>query len=70
MGLLEFIINMVDKVIRWFKVKLAEIYSEKMLKEFQLKPTDEIFRQKWIHMQGIILTKGKMKWNWKKVNGK
>ena len=57
-------------MINWIKCLMAKHYMKGLVKKFDGELVDEAFRQKWVHMQGILLTKGNMKWNWKKVNGK
>ena len=55
---------------RKVKYTWATISFEKMAKEFDPANCDYAFRQKWTHMQGQILTRGRMKWNWEKALGR
>jgi len=60
------IFRMIKNKIKYI---VAKVWFEKVASQF--KPDcGEDFRQKWIHLQGQILTKGKMRWNWGKLIGK
>ena len=57
-----------NKIKYWF----ALIWYEKLLNEVNWRienhiGIDEAFNQKWIHIQGLCLTKGRMKLNWRKL---
>jgi len=49
-----------------FKYRIAKIWFEKLASSFN-ENIDEAYKQKWVHLQGQILTKGKMRWNWSKL---
>ena len=55
-------------MIRWIKYKIACRMAEKMSKQFN-EDVDEDFRQKWTFCQGQMLTRGRLKWNWRKIWG-
>ena len=56
-------------MISLLKYLVAKIWFRSLHKKFRLgqREYDESFRQKWVFLQGQILTKGKMKWKWFKV---
>jgi len=51
------------------KYIVAKIWFGHMCKTIDIDAVDERIQQRWVHLQGQILTKGRIKWNWKKLLG-
>lgn len=67
-------------MVWWFKKLVAKMWRnrlEKQMNKARLNGqkawedclADEVFRQKWTHIQGQLLTDGKMMWSWYRMLG-
>ena len=57
-------------MISLIKYWIAKIWFKKVAAQFYRDPkaySNKQFQQKWIHLQGQILSKGRIKWRWDKL---
>lgn len=56
-------------IIRYIKFKVASFWFQRLYQQIIKEgvPQTEEFRMKWNHLQGQILTGGRIKWEWKKI---
>lgn len=60
------LLNWVARTAKYF---FAKALWEKMkydLQKGKIQMTEEL-NQKWIHLQGQVLTRGQLKWRWEKI---
>ena len=54
-------------MLKFLKYALAKFLLQRMANSLNPPEITQKQADRWNHLQGLVLTKGRIKWNWRKI---